>query len=175
MARVASHVVIAVPAELCQQAVQAVLSNEQLRDAARRLRPGKEYSGFVTATKPGRWLEITFAALDPLSGRRFHALGWRVTYDFLPLEDGRTRVEVAIQYGVLAALGAMGLLRAQAENDVAHRLTAMHALEFGLHRGAAPELRAADAPAGGDADARTREMAAAAEPSRQRGPGVGTR
>jgi hypothetical protein len=148
MPRIASHIDIAVPAELCQQAVQDVLSDEQMREAARRLRPGKEYSGYVTSVKPGRWLEITFAALEPLSGRRFHALGWRVTYDFQPLEDGRTRVEVAIEYGRFAALGAAGLLRAQAENDIAHRLMAMHALEFGVHRGAAPALRAARRPFG---------------------------
>jgi hypothetical protein len=125
----------------------------------------------VTSVKPGRWLEITFAALDPLSGRRFHALGWRVTYDFLPLDAGRTRVEVAVQYGLLAALGAMGLLRAQAENEVAHRLVAMHALEFGLHRGAAPGLRAAPPPPGGDVDPRTRAMAAAAAAEGPAAPG----
>jgi hypothetical protein len=180
MARVASHVVIAVPAELCQEVVQAALGNGQLHDAARRLRPGKEYSGRVTAVKTGRWLEIAFAALDPVSGRRFHALGWRVTYDLLPLDDGRTRVEVAIEYGLLAALGAMGSLRAQAENDIMHRLTAMHALEFGLHRGRAPELRAAHPPHDGDAypaHPRARETAAeaAAEPPVRGVRGVGTR
>jgi hypothetical protein len=145
MTRIASHVVVTVPAALCLQAVQAGLGDERMRAAAHRLRPGKEYSGFVTSVKADRWLEITYAALDPLTGRRLHAFGWRVTYDFLPLDDGRTRVEVAIEYGRLAALGALGLLRAQAENDIAHRLMAILTLELGLHRGRPPELPAGDA------------------------------
>jgi hypothetical protein len=90
----------------------------------------------VTASVPGRRLEIAFAALEPTSGTRTHALGWRVTYDFTPLDDGRTRVEVGVEYGALAAIGAMGTLRAQAENDIAHRLAALHALELGLHANA---------------------------------------
>jgi hypothetical protein len=40
-------------------------------------------------------------------------------------------VTVGVEYGVLAALGAGGTLRAQAENEVAHRIAALHALEFG--------------------------------------------
>lgn len=136
MTRVAARIAVAVPAELCQQAVQDALSDARLRDAYRELRDGKEYNGWVTAVKPGSWLEITVAALDPSTGRRTHALGWRVTYDFAPLDDGRTRVEVAIEYGRVAALAGAGLLRTQAENEIAHRLAALHALELGLRRGA---------------------------------------
>jgi hypothetical protein len=136
--RIAARIDLSVPAELCQQALQAALLDERLRDAYRGLRSGKEYSGWVTAITPGRTLEISFAALEPASGRRTYRLGWRVTYDFLLLEDGRTRVEVAVNYGLLAALGAGGTLRSQAENDVAHRLAALHALEVGLRRGETP-------------------------------------
>ena len=137
MRRIAAHVVVAVPAELCAHAVHASLGDERLREAYRALRPGKEYSGWVTGGTPGRRVEIAFAALDPRTGGRAHRLGWRVTYDFAPTADGRTRVEVGVEYSLLAALGAAGTLRAQAEGDVAHRLAAMHALELGL-RGAAP-------------------------------------
>ena len=86
----------------------------------------------MTVLVPDRRVEISFAALEPGSGRRSHTLGWRVTYDFLPLDDGRTRVEVGVEYELLAAIGAAGTMRAQAENDVAHRLAAMYALEVGL-------------------------------------------
>jgi hypothetical protein len=137
MTRVAAHIVVAVPPELCQRAVQAALDDARLRDAYRELRPGKEYGGWVTAVKPGRWLEIAFAALEPGSGRRSHALGWRVTYDFVPVDEHRTRAEVAVEYRMLAAIGAAGTLRAQAENEVAHRLGALHALEVGLRGGGA--------------------------------------
>ena len=170
MTRVAAHLVVAVPAAVCQQAVQAALSDPRLRDAARQLRPGKEYSGYVTAVTPGRWLEIAFAALDLATGRRTHALGWRVTYDFMPLDDGRTRVEVGVVYELLAAIGAGGTLRAQAENDIAHRLAAMYALEVGLRHGAgddpAAELPASVSAAGipGGDGRGTRTPAGAAPP-----------
>ena len=137
MRRIAAHVVVAVPAELCALAVHASLADERLREAYRTLRPGKEYSGWVTGGSPGRRLEITFAALDPNSDRRTHRLGWRVTYDFATTADGRTRVEVGVEYTRLAALGAAGTLRAQAESDIAHRLAAMHALEVGVRSAAA--------------------------------------
>jgi hypothetical protein len=138
MPRVAAHITVAVPAALCQEAVQAALSDPRVGHAMRQLRPGKEYSGFVTAVTPGRRLEIAFASLDAVTGRRAYATGWRVTYEFLPLEDGHTRVEVAVTYGLLAALAGAGLLRPQAENEVAHRVMALYALELGLRRGDAP-------------------------------------
>ena len=138
MKRIAAYIVVDVPAELCARTVQASLADVRLREAYRALRAGKEYSGWVTGGAPGRRLEIAFAALDPTTSRRTHPLGWRVTYDFTPAGDGRTRVEVGIEYTLLAALVAAGTLRPQAENDIAHRLAAMHALELGLHRGAAP-------------------------------------
>lgn len=140
--RVAAHVVVAVPADLCAHAVRAALGDGRLREAVSTLRRGKEYSGWVIGRAadrgPDRRLEIAFAALDPSSGRRTHRLGWRVTYDFTPAGDGRTRVEVGIEYTLLAAIAAAGTLRAQAENDVAHRLAAMHALELGFGGGAPP-------------------------------------
>ena len=138
MTRIAAQLVVAAPADLCQRSVQDALADERLRDANRALRSGREYSGWVTAVTPGRWLEIAFAALEPSSGRRTHRLGWRVTYEFASLDDGTTRVEVGVEYGVLAALGAAGTMRAQAENEISHRLAALHALEVGLRGAASP-------------------------------------
>lgn len=135
MARVAAHVDLAVPADLIQQAVQGSLGDERLGAAYRMLRPGKEYSGWVTSVVPGRRLEIAFAALEPGSGKRKHRMGWRVIYEFTSLSDGRTRAETSIEYGAIAALGAAGTLRAQAENDIAQRLAALYALETGFLAG----------------------------------------
>ncbi|MGZ8378652.1 MAG: hypothetical protein ACXW0Z_15600, partial [Gemmatirosa sp.] len=146
--RVAAQIVVAVPADLCLNAVQASLDDPRLRDAYRQLRPGKEYAGWVTRIEPGVRMEIAVAALDPLTNKRAHALGWRVRYELTPEPDGRTRVEVAVEYGPLAALGGMGLMRAQAENEVARRLALVHALEIGLqHRAAVDPSRAVTAPA----------------------------
>jgi hypothetical protein len=151
MTRVAAQIVVAVPADLCLRAVQAALDDPRIRDAYRQLRPGKEYSGWVTRIEPGVRMEIAVAALDPLTNKRMHTLGWRVHYELAPEPDGRTRVEVAVEYGLLAALGGMGLMRAQAENEVARRLALVHALEVGLqHRdavAAADPSRAITAPA----------------------------
>ena len=147
MTRVAAQIVVAVPADLCLHAVQAAMEDPRLRDAYRRLRPGKEYAGWVTRVEPGRRLEVAYAALDPLTDRRSHALGWRVLYEAMPEADGRTRVEVAIEYGWLTALGGMGLIRAQAENEIAQRLAFLHALELGLRHAAAAASDAATAPA----------------------------
>ena len=114
-----------------------MLADERLAAAYRELREGKEYSGWVTSATTGRRLEIAFAALEPGTGKRTHRTGWSVTYEFTPLPDGRTRVGVAIEYGFMAAAAAAGTMRAQAENDIAHRLAAMYALEVGYLAGLA--------------------------------------
>ena len=142
MHRVSDHIVVAVPAEACQRAVQEAFADERLRAANQRLRGGRAYSGWVTEVKPGRSLRIVYAAYDPLIRERIHALGWQVTYDFLSLADGTTRVEVGIEYGWLAAAAALGLLRAQAVNDISHRLSAMYALEVGCQWTSPPSLPA---------------------------------
>jgi hypothetical protein len=147
MPRVAAQIVVSVPADLCLQAVQASLDDPRLRDAYHQLRPGKEYTGWVTRIEPGVRMEIAVAALDLLTNKRMHALGWRVRYELAPEPDGRTRVEIAVEYGTFAALGGMGLMRAQAENEVARRLALVHALEIGLHHGAADPSHAVTAPA----------------------------
>ena len=152
MTRVAAQIVVAVPADLCLHAVQAAMEDPRLKDAYRRLRPGKEYAGWVTRVEPGRRLEVAYAALDPLTDRRSHALGWRVLYEAVPEADGRTRVEIAIEYGWLTALGGMGLIRAQAENEIAQRLAFLHALELGRQHVAvvaAPDAVTAPALAAG--------------------------
>ena len=154
MTRVAAQIVVAVSAETCIAAIQQGMEEPRLKTAFRSLRPGKEYAGWVTAVEPGRRLEISYAALDPLTNRRMQRFGWRVRYDFAPAADGATRVEVAVEYGWLAALGGAGLLRAQAENEVARRLAALHTLELGIRVGAGgPAALNAGAPAFGTAPA----------------------
>ena len=104
-----------------------------LAAANRSLRQGKEYSGFVTMLVPDRRMVIEFASLEPVTNRRRHSTGWKVIYDFTPGADGRTRVEIAIEYGRLTAIATGGLAGPQAENDIVHRLSAMRMLEAGVH------------------------------------------
>lgn len=133
MTRVSASLEVAVPPSLCIAAIQQTLADDRLLAAAHALRPGKQYNGFVETLVPDRRVVIAFAALEPGTGKRIHAFGWKVTYDFEPSADGRTRVTVSIEYPLLAALGGVGTMRPQAENDIMHRLSAIVALETGVH------------------------------------------
>ena len=141
MTRIAASIEVAVPAALCIHAIQESMTDDRLLAAYRSLRKGKEYSGFVTMLVPDRRMVIEFASLEPMTNRRRHSTGWKVIYDFTPGSDGRTRVEIAIEYGRLTALATGGLAGPQAENDIVHRLSAMRMLEAGV-QGLPPLARA---------------------------------
>ena len=166
MKRIAVHATIAVPVEVCYQAVQEAIVDPRWRDAYVSLRPGREYSGWVTEARPPEHLTIGIAAIDPVTGKRLHSLGYRTTYDFAPAADGGTRVEIGVEYELLAAVGGMGMLQPQAENEVLHRLSAMLALELGWRRsrgvGAAGAQGALDSGAASGYD-RSRAAAPGAE------------
>jgi hypothetical protein len=136
MKRIAAVVTVAVPASLCFRACQDAYADDRWREAYRTLRPGREYSGRVTASEPDRRLEITVAGLDPATGAQMSAFGYRVTYDFTPEDQARTHVEVGVEYELLAAVGAMGTLEGQAGNEILHRLAGLLALEAGVRAGA---------------------------------------
>ena len=147
MFRVAAHVHLAVPPDVCIRFVQESLVDARWQEAYRSLRPGRAYSGWVTAVEPGRRIALTVAALDPITGKRLHALGYRIVYTLTAESDGRTRAEVAIEYSFVAAVAGMGMLGPQAENEVLHRLSALLALEAGAAAStdAVPETAAGDA------------------------------
>ena len=164
MFRIAAHVHVAVPPDRCIRFVQESLVDARWQEAYRTLRPGRAYSGWVTAVEPGRRIALTVAALEPVTGKRLHALGYRVVHTFTPEPDGRTRAEVAIEYSFVAAVAGMGMLGPQAENEVLHRLSALLALEAGA--------------AAASADATAELAAAAATPALHAGgvaEGIGAR
>ena len=144
MTRVAAQMELALTAEQCLAAIQHAMEEPRLEAAYRGLRPGKEYAGWVTHVEPGRRLEIVYGGLDPLTNKRNHRFGWRVRYDFAAAGPGRTRVEVAVEYGWLTALGGAGTTRAQAENDVARRLAELLMLERGMQAAAGDDADDAD-------------------------------
>jgi major membrane immunogen (membrane-anchored lipoprotein) len=130
MKHIAASVTVAVPADLCYRAAERSYDDERWQGAYATLRPGKRYSGHVTAREPGRRLEITVGSIDGPSGAQMPTFGYRVTYRFSP-EGERTRVEIAVEYETLLAVAGMGTMEGQAANEILHRLAAIVALEVG--------------------------------------------
>ena len=137
MRRIATAVTLSVPADVCCRAVLALFEDERWHQAYTALRPGRRYSGRTTVMDPGRRLEVSLAAIEPLTGVRLRTLGYRVTYTFTAVDPGHTTVEVGVEYTLLAAVGGMGMLKPQAEHEVLHRLAAILALESGMLAGTA--------------------------------------
>ena len=132
MKRLSAHAHVAVPAELCFRAVQESVIDARWREAYHHLRPGREYSGWVTVADAPRRLEIAVAAIEPTTGKRMHSLGYTVTYDFTTDGPDRTHVEIGVEYTLVAALGAMGMFETQAANEVLQRLWGVLLLEAGF-------------------------------------------
>jgi hypothetical protein len=130
MKRIAASVTVALPADLCYRVAEQSYADERWRAAYASLRPGRSYSGHVTTRDPGRRLVIEIGTIDGMTGTQVPAAGYRITYTFSP--DGqRTRVEIAVEYEMLLAVTALGMMEGQATNEVLHRLAAMVALEAG--------------------------------------------
>ena len=130
MKRVAASVTVALPPELCYRVAEQSYADERWQAAYTSLRPGRTYSGRVTARSPGRRLVVDVGSVEGLTGTQRPTFGYRVAYNFSP--DGqRTRVEVEVEYEILLAMAGMGTMEGQATNEVLHRLAAMVALEAG--------------------------------------------
>ena len=130
MKRIAASVTVALPADLCYRVAEQPYADERWRAAYASLRPGRTYSGHVTARDPGRRLVIEVGSIEGLTGTQYSTFGYRITYTFSP-EGQRTRVEVAVEYEMLLAMAGMGTMEGQATNEVLHRLAAMVTLEAG--------------------------------------------
>jgi hypothetical protein len=130
MKRIAASVTVALPADLCYRVAEQSYADERWRTAYASLRPGKVYSGHVTARDPGRRLVIEVGTIDNITGTQMPTFGYRIAYNFFP-EGQRTRVEIEVEYELLLAVAGMGTMEGQATNEVLHRLAAMVALEAG--------------------------------------------
>jgi uncharacterized protein YndB with AHSA1/START domain len=136
MKHIAASVTVAVPAELCFKAAADSYADPRWQHAYAALRPGRTYSARLGESQRGRRLEYTVGATDAFTGAQLPSFGYRITYTFTPEGEASTRAEVSIEYDTLAAVGAMGTLQGQAENEVLHRLAGLLALETGSRAGA---------------------------------------
>ena len=130
--RISASIEVSISAQLCIESIQATMTDQRLAESFRAIRKGKEYSGFVRMVVPGRRLIIDYPGLEPLMNKRYHSLGWRITYDFTPAQGDRLLVEVSVEYGKLAAIAGAGLVKSQAHNELVHRLMALRMVEFGV-------------------------------------------
>lgn len=130
MKRIAASVAVALPADLCYRVAEQSYADERWQSAYATLRPGKRYSGHVTAREPGRRLVIEVGSIDGPTGTQMPTFGYRITYRFSP-EGQRTRVEIAVEYELLLAVAGLGTMEGQAANEILHRLAAIVALEAG--------------------------------------------
>jgi len=130
MKRIAASVTVALPADLCFRVAEQSYADERWRAAYAALRPGRSYSGHVTARDPGRRLVIEVGSIDGMTGTQRTTSSYRITYTFSP-EGQRTRVEIAVEYEMLLAVAGLGTMEGQATNEILHRLAAIVALEAG--------------------------------------------
>ena len=129
--RQAASVTVSVPADVCFRAALAAYDDPRWHCAYEMLRPGRRYSGQVTVTEPGRRFEVSIAAVDPITKIRFRSLGYRIVYAFATGAADQTRVEIAAEYSLFAALAGLSTLGYQVGNDILHRLAGMLAFENG--------------------------------------------
>ena len=132
MRRVSASVVLDVPASLCFAACRSGIEDERWAAAYAQIRKGRKYSGRVAEEEPNRRLVIEEASIDPITKRRSHKSGWRVTFDFREEAGGATRAEVGVEYGGATALVTLGTARQQAEQEVLKRLALLIAVESGF-------------------------------------------
>ena len=130
MKRIAAGITVALPADLCYRVAEQSYADERWKAAYASLRPGRSYSGHVTARDPGRRLVIEVGSVDGVTGAQMPTFGYRIAYNFFP-EGLRTRVEIEVEYEMLLAVAGLGTMEGQATNEVLHRLAAMVALEAG--------------------------------------------
>lgn len=131
MTRLDASVTVQVPVDLCFHVIRDGYADPRWREAYQRFRPGREYSGIVVEEEANQRLVVSEAAVDALTGAHVRALGYQVAFAFQEEGPSTTRVEVAVEYGLVAALGAAGTMSAQAANEIMHRVSALLALETG--------------------------------------------
>jgi len=131
MSRHSASVTVRVPADICHATLRAVPQDARWHEAYSSLRPSRAYSGRIVADEPGRRLVLEESAIDPVTKARSAASGWTLEYAFEALPDGRTRVEVVIDYGVRAAVAGMGTMASQSETHILAHLREVLALEAG--------------------------------------------
>lgn len=143
--RIAVEIPVRIPVDLCRQYVKASVRDEALMQAYAKLRKSGSSSQVTESTKER--IVIEEGAYDAIT--KVHSgfsSGWKITYTFEPLNAAETAVEVAVEYGRWLAFMALGTAKAQAENTLLERISALLAFERGLYTEAPSEAAPPEAP-----------------------------
>src|SRR5262249_46220911 len=140
MPRVACTLMVHLPLERCYRYVQTSLREPRFLKAYTDLRSPLEYSGEVTALELGRRITITEFVYATLT--RIRVNGWEAPFTFTPMEETRTAIKIAVEYGVMLALLGFTTMRAQAENEILSWVRSFLALEQGAGQAPAAQIEA---------------------------------
>ena len=119
---------IEVPVATCYSYVKKSVINPKFLAAYRELRQGRgEYSGRILNESENRRLVIHEKAIDSVTGIRFS--GWTITYDFEPVSETKTKVDVSLEYSMFLAFMGMSTMKVQSINEILGRVQSLLALE----------------------------------------------
>lgn len=126
---------VRLPAAQCQAFVRAAEADPAVQQAYTKLRGGETSPSTIETDEPGR-LDLFEPIYDP--GTKTHGggrLGWTITYTFRDAEPGTSVVVIELAYNHRTALLGFGLMKAQAQNELMHRIRALIAYERGTADG----------------------------------------
>lgn len=119
---------IEVPVATCYSYVKKSVVNPKFLAAYRELHQGRrEYSGRIVKESENRQLVVHEKAIDSITGLRFK--GYTITYDFEPVSETKTKVDVSVEYSMFLAFMGMSTMKLQSINEILGRVQLLLALE----------------------------------------------
>lgn len=128
MRKTYASVDIEVPVATCYSYVKNSVGNPKFLAAYRELHRGRrEYSGRILNESENRRLVIHEKAIDSVTGISFS--GWTITYDFEPVSETKTKVDVSLEYSMFLAFIGMSTMKLQSINEMLGLVQSLLALE----------------------------------------------
>ena len=119
---------IEVPVATCYSYVKNSMVNPKFLAAYRELHQGRrEYSGRIAKESENRQLVIHESGIDSITRIRFK--GWTITYDFEPMGETKTKVDISVEYSMFLAFMGMSTIKLQSINEMLGRMQSLLALE----------------------------------------------
>ena len=119
---------IEVPVATCYSYVKNSVTNPKFLAAYRELHQGRrEYSGRIAQESENRQLVIHTLAIGSTTRIRFK--GWKVTYDFEPVSETKTKVGISVEYSTFLAFMGMSTMKLQSINEILAEVHSLLALE----------------------------------------------